>query len=523
MKCRTAPFGPFPRVYRAAILYGMVSVLFLICFMPTARAAQVTLEWDPNPESNVAGYKLYYGFETGNYEHTVDVGNQTTYTVTGLEENQPVYFVVTCYNTSGTESGYSNQVVFEAENLAPTAAAGPDQTVDERETVTLSGTNSSDPEGRALSYVWEQTSGPVVDISNATTSQAGFTAPDVGMDGESLIFRLTVTDDIGLQAEDFCIVTVSWVNQPPTADAGADQNAAEGDEVVLDGVNSSDPDDGISAVLWQQISGPAVEILDPTQAVTAFTAPQLTSESVSLTFELAVQDAGGLIDTDTCVINISWINTSPTADAGPDQTVDAGASVTLDGSGSSDPDDGIGEVRWTQTAGTPVTLSDPSAFTPTFTAPAVEAGETLSFELTVTDNGGLVAQDTCLITVNPVPLNVSPAIHITANNEEGTVENFRRRPVKITVSIAPNDYQGETVDTWLIVDTSNGRFFYARDLGWFQTPIPYTQTPLDAGLGGDVFKDKLPVDQYTFRFGVDNNADGNFDGTWVESVLVKVW
>ena len=57
----------------------------------------------------------------------------------------------------------------------------------------------------------------------------------------------------------------------------------------------------------------------------------------------------------------------PTANAGPDQTVDEGDLVTLDGSGSTDPESETLTYSWTAPAG--VTLSDPNTANPTFTAP----------------------------------------------------------------------------------------------------------------------------------------------------------
>ena len=98
---------------------------------------------------------------------------------------------------------------------------------------------------------------------------------------------------------------------------------------------------------------------------------------------------------------MTWQNVPPTADAGADQTVDEGDTVTLDGSNSTDPDDGIASYQWSQTtAGQSVTLSDTTAVMPTFTAPDVGAsGEALTFQLTVTDHGGLASADTCVVNV----------------------------------------------------------------------------------------------------------------------------
>ncbi len=81
-------------------------------------------------------------------------------------------------------------------------------------------------------------------------------------------------------------------------------------------------------------------------------------------------------------------NAAPVANAGTDQTVDELETVILDGSGSSDRDGSISTYAWTQVAGTSVTLDESDPQMPTFSAPDLDADETLSFELVVTDNDG---------------------------------------------------------------------------------------------------------------------------------------
>ena len=94
-------------------------------------------------------------------------------------------------------------------------------------------------------------------------------------------------------------------------------------------------------------------------------------------------------------------NQPPAADAGPDQTVDEGVTVTLDGSNSTDPDDGIASYQWTQIGGISVAFSDPTTSQPTFTAPDVGPnGEALAFQLTVTDYGGLQTSDEVIVSIN---------------------------------------------------------------------------------------------------------------------------
>src|SRR3989449_4997214 len=86
--------------------------LTALCFLAPAlsSAAQVTLAWDPNTETDLAGYKLYYGLSNGSYPSSVDVGNLTSYTLSGLLEGRIYYFAVTAYNLSLGESGFSNEV-----------------------------------------------------------------------------------------------------------------------------------------------------------------------------------------------------------------------------------------------------------------------------------------------------------------------------------------------------------------------------------------------------------------------------
>lgn len=95
-------------------------------------------------------------------------------------------------------------------------------------------------------------------------------------------------------------------------------------------------------------------------------------------------------------------DTPPTADAGPDQTgIEPFATVTLDGTGSSDPDSDPITYAWTQTAGPTVTLSSSTASKPTFTAPAAIEGATLTFSLVVNDGTSDSVADTVTITILP--------------------------------------------------------------------------------------------------------------------------
>jgi hypothetical protein len=141
-------------------------------------------------------------------------------------------------------------------NQPPTANAGPTQIVEEWKIVTLDGSSSIDIDGGIASFYWTQTSGQKVILYDPNSTQTTFTAPDVGPEGASLTFNLTVTDIYGLQNSDSCIVNISWQNEPPTAVATPEyMGTTEGTLVTLDGSASTDSDDGIVSYLWSQVEG----------------------------------------------------------------------------------------------------------------------------------------------------------------------------------------------------------------------------------------------------------------------------
>ena len=278
-------------------------------------------------------------------------------------------------------------------NQAPTANAGDDVTIGLRVDTTISAVASTDPEGDTLTYSWIQTSGePVENVS----STGGFDKIDFSFyaykqhDGQALTFELTVSDG-EYTSTDEVVVTVGVLNAAPIANAGDDQTVNEGDTVTLIGT-ATDADNDELTLTWSQTTGIAVTLTDG-----VFVAPDVDDVMV-FEFELTADD-GSKTGTDTVAITINPVivtNTSPTADAGTDQTVNEGDAVTLDASGSTDPENDTLTMTWVQTAGTTVTITNGS-----FTAPDVTSTETLTFELTV-DDGELTSTDTVTITVNNV-------------------------------------------------------------------------------------------------------------------------
>jgi len=99
-------------------------MLFIFLLLVTVRAfaGSATLAWDPVTDPDLSGYILHHGPTAGNYTAEVNVGNKTSYMVSGLTEGSTYHFAVTAYDASGKESAYSNDVSAFIPYSAPVAA-----------------------------------------------------------------------------------------------------------------------------------------------------------------------------------------------------------------------------------------------------------------------------------------------------------------------------------------------------------------------------------------------------------------
>jgi lysophospholipase L1-like esterase len=309
---------------------------------------------------------------------------------------------------------HSDNVFIDVGNvlILPEADAGPDQSVTEGETVTLDGSNSHDPDGTISSVQWEQVPGGTqVTLATPNDLITEFEAPEVDAAGETLTFKLTIRDNDDLVNTDLVTIAVQ-AKEAPIADAGPDRIVAENKIIILDGSNSFDPDhpDAVfSSVQWEQITGKnQVTLMTPDKLTTEFTAPEVDSDGDVLTFKLTVRDSDDLVGSDLVTVTVTN-GEAPIADAGTDQTVEAGKMVILNGSNSRDPDGTITQVQWQQVAGqNQVALTMPNDLTTEFKAPDVDSiGDTLAFKLMIKDNDDLVSEDIVNVTVTPATVSAA--------------------------------------------------------------------------------------------------------------------
>jgi K319-like protein len=181
------------------------------------------------------------------------------------------------------------------------------------------------------------------------------------------------------------VTGAAFAPDPVTAQAPATLTVQQGQLVQLDGSASLNA----TGFSWAQVAGtPTVTLSNANTAIASFTAP---STATTLTFRLTVQGPGGPQTTDE-VVTVAAI-APPRANAGPPQTVLAGSTVTLDGSGST----GATSYLWKQTGGATANLSSTTAIKPTFTMP--NTPDPLIFQLTVTGPGG---SDVATVQISPV-------------------------------------------------------------------------------------------------------------------------
>lgn len=246
--------------------------------------------------------------------------------------------------------------------------------------------------------------------------------PNIETGSAEITMRLRVTDINGDVGEDTLTFTViPRPNNHPVADAGNNRVRDEGHNIKISGHRSYDPDGIITSYLWTQIGGsPTLALSDPTATQPTFDLPEVNRDTV-FAFQLTVTDNDNATDTDVVRITARNIpNNAPTVNAGSDQVVASGDSVTLQAR-ANDPDGDNMTFAWTQQYGPTVTLASADTRAATFMAPTVTTPTKLVFSFTATDDESGTATDHAQVIVTDLAAPVANAGRNQAVTSQQTV------------------------------------------------------------------------------------------------------
>ena len=382
----------------------------------------VTLDGEGSTDADgtIAGYKWtkVSGPAQGNLSGAGNATAQASSLVVGIYN----YQLVVTDDSGDTDTDMITVTVNPAANQLPLADAGSGQSITlPVSTVSLDGSNSSDPDGTIDSYAWNQVSGP----SGASINHSNAVTPSVsGLIAGKYMFQLTVTDNNGATAAAQVKIIVNAGTQPnqsPVANAGVPQTiVSPANSVILDGTNSADADGSVVNYSWTEISGPTDGTITGDGNNATVSADNL-AEGV-YTYQLVVTDDSGATGTDTVTVTVnSPDNQLPVANAGSDNTITLPvSSVSLDGSNSSDPGGTIESYAWVQLSGSSdASFNDPNSSIPTVSG--LQAG-TYYFQLTVTDDNQNTGTAIVKITVIAA-YNQPPVANAGGGQTSGLTEN----------------------------------------------------------------------------------------------------
>jgi len=262
------------------------------------------------------------------------------------------------------------------------------------------------------------------------TPNARYHVADVRVDGVSVGAVTTIPFD-SVTSNHTIEATFEIDNQPPVADAGLDQNVITGQVTTLNGSKSFDPEAGMITFLWAFVEVPAgssvtnASLSDATGAKPQFT-PDVNG---AYRLQLIVNDGTLSSIADEVAINATTPNVPPNANAGPDQNVVTGNTVQLDGTRSSDPDNGPLSLSYlwsfvNKPAGSLLSdnhIANRSMPNATFIP---DVNGLYELRLTVSD-GNLSSEDTVqtMATLPNVPPNANAGADITINLGDAAVLN----------------------------------------------------------------------------------------------------
>lgn len=406
-----------------------------LCLAGNAFAAgtnSVSLAWDPNPEPDIAGYRLQYGTTSGVYPNVVNAGNATSATANGLNQGTTYYFAVVAYNSAGLPSPASAEVSYTvpgSPNTAPTASSiALTVAEDGQASAALAGT---DGEGDSLAYAI--VSAPSKGTLTGTAPNLTYRPAANATGSDSFIYRV---DDGALNSAEATVsVTITPVNDTPVA--GAKSVAVQEDGQVAVTLSGSDVDG--DSLTYSIVSAPSKGTLSGTApSLTYRPAANLTGSD---SFTYRVNDGTAYSSTATVNITISSVNDAPVANAQSLTVVeDSPVSITLTGS-----DVEASNLSYS-------VLSPPTGGTLSGTAPNLTYTPAANFNgadgFSFRANDGSANSATSWISITVTPVNDAP---VAAARTASTVLD-----TAVGITLSGTDAEGSALTYSVVTSPANG-------------------------------------------------------------------
>jgi len=441
----------------------LISKLFpvftaLLCMAGGAFAAtykSVTLAWNANSETNIAGYRLRYGDSSGNYTVTLDAGNSLTATAGGLNSGSTYYFVVVAYNANGQTSTPSAEITYTVPGTPnnPPAATSFSLGVDEdsQAAATLAAT---DVDGDSLTY--SIVNAPSKGTLTGTPPNLTYKPAANASGSDSFTYR--VNDGVLNSATATVSITINPLNDTPLANSGS--VTTNEDLKVAAPLSATDPDGN---VLTYTIVSP------PAKGTLTGTAPNLTYNpgpnlNGSDSFSFKVSD--GILESAVATVSVAItpVNDPPVANAQTTATIeDTAVAISVSGS------DTEGSSLTYAIVGSPPNGTLSGNLPNVVYTPKANFSGTDSFTYRVNDGAANSAAATVGITVSPV--NDAPVA--TAR----TLSVVKNTPAAATIS--GTDADGNPLNYAVLTNPTHGALS--------GTPPNLTYTPATGYTGSDQF------------------------------------
>jgi CSLREA domain-containing protein len=391
------------------------------------------------------GDSLFYTWSLPNGPGSADCSlasptNNSTVLVntnSGLQGTCDVKVEVTDWHLLPPGSFVSTQVKITTVNHPPVANAGPDQSVHAGKPVTIQGSATDQDPGQTLTFTWTLPNGAgtagcsfggTINTSKVTVNTTT---------GGTCVVRLAVTDSIFNATTDDMLVTAT--NNLPFFASPVNQTLSAGQSVVLS-ANAQDPDKDTLSFLWSLVGANTAGCSLPGPNTNG-TVLVKTSAVGTCTVKIEVNDGhGGSASTQ---VTITTTNQAPSVNAGPDQIVGVGQSVTLVAV-ASDLDNNTLTFAWSlpNGAGTAGCSFVGSTTNSSVIVQTSALGSCL-VQVDVSDGQGGSASDQVLITTT-----TAPTCNVTATASATTLKIAKNwaRIIRITVVNAANSTGTATIN-----------------------------------------------------------------------------